>query len=118
MSEWIVMGLRTLDGLAEDARSRATKAFAGTGIRWDFQVRAGQPGQEILRAVEELDADLIVIGSNCHSTFHNYLVGSTTAYVTAHAHVPVVVVRLPAPHRARRPRRDTAGRPALTVLPT
>src|SRR3981081_3089727 len=41
MSEWIVMGLRTLDGLAEDARSRATKAFAGTGIGWDFQVRAG-----------------------------------------------------------------------------
>ena len=114
-SDWIAMGLRTLDSLAEDARSRATRAFAGTGVRWDLQVRAGQPGQEILRVVEELGADLIVIGSNRHSTFHNYLVGSTTAYVTAHARVPVVVVRPPAPHRARLPWGDAAGRPALTV---
>jgi nucleotide-binding universal stress UspA family protein len=115
---WLVeAGLRTLDSLTDEARSRATEAFAGTGIRWNFQIRVGQPGKEILRAVDELGADLVVIGSNPHGTFHNRLAGSTTAYVTAHARVPVVVVRPPVPARARLPRADAAGRPMLTVLP-
>jgi nucleotide-binding universal stress UspA family protein len=104
MNEWMLQdGLRTLDSLADDARSRATEAFAGGGVRWDFQVRVGRPGREILRAAEELGADLVVIGSNRHSTLHNDLAGSTTAYVTAHAEVPVVVVRPPAHDRERRP---------------
>lgn len=113
--------LHTLQALEDEARSRAAKAFAGSGVRWDFQVRRGWPGREILQAAEEVDADLIVIGSNQHSTLHNLLVGSTTAYVTAHARVPVVVVRPAEAGRTRRSaarRHDREGRPALTVLHT
>lgn len=110
--------MRALDSLEEEARSRAARAFAGSGVRWDFLVRAGQPGKEILRAVERLGADLVVIGSNRHSTVHNALLGSTTAYVTAHSPVPVLVVRSPRPDRARRPLRTDVSGPALTVLPS
>jgi nucleotide-binding universal stress UspA family protein len=124
MNEWVVQdGFRTLDSLADDARSRATAALTGTGVRWDFQVRTGRPGREILRTAEEVGADLVVIGSNRHSTFHNELVGSTTAYVTAHASMPVVVVRplqpLPAllpeplPTRPARARETSEVRPRL-----
>jgi nucleotide-binding universal stress UspA family protein len=106
--------VHTLDSLEDGARSLATRAVAGTGVRWDFQVRAGPPGREILRAVEQLGADLVVIGSNRHSTVRNALLGSTTAYVTAHSPVPVLVARPPA---AARPGQARARSPLLTVLP-
>lgn len=106
--------MHTLDSLEDEARSRASRAFTGTGLRWNFQVRAGHPGREILRAVEQLGADLVVVGSNRHSTVRNALFGSTTAYVTAHSPVPVLIARPPA---AVRPRQARASSPLLTVLP-
>jgi nucleotide-binding universal stress UspA family protein len=115
--------VRTLDSLESEARRRAAKAFAGSGVQWDFQVREGRPAREILRAVEELGADLLVIGSKPHGGFHNLLVRSTTAYVTAHSSIPVLVVRPPAPDRdrpsgLRRRRRTEVRDPGLTLVPT
>jgi nucleotide-binding universal stress UspA family protein len=115
--------VRSLDLMEDAARRRATKAFAGTGAKWDFQVREGQPAREIVRAAEELDADLVVIGSDRHGALHNLIVGSTTAYVTAHSSVPVLVVRPSAggrqrPSGLRRRRRAERPEPALSLLPS
>ncbi len=115
--------VRSLDTLEDAARRRAGKAFAGTGVTWDFQVREGRPAREILRAAEELEADLVVIGSKRHGALHNLVIGSTTAYVTAHSSVPVLVVRPSGPNRQRqdglRRRRRTEGpEPALSLVPS
>lgn len=115
--------VRTLDNLEREARRRAAKAFAATGVPWDFQVREGRPAREILRAAEELDADLVVIGSKPHGALHNLVVRSTTAYVTAHSSVPVLVVRPSGPNRRRpaglrRRGRAEGPEPALSLVPS
>jgi nucleotide-binding universal stress UspA family protein len=62
-------------------------------VAWEFVVRLGSPGEEIVKVAEEKSVDLIVIGSDRHSSLHNLLLGSTAAYVTTHSPSPVLVVR-------------------------
>jgi nucleotide-binding universal stress UspA family protein len=40
-----------------------------------------------------MGADLVVVGSNRHSSLHNLLLGSTAAYLTAHSQAAVLVMR-------------------------
>ncbi len=56
-----------------------------------MQVREGDPGQEILRAAREEDADVIVLGSGRKSRLRRLLAGSVAAEVERHAQVPVLV---------------------------
>jgi nucleotide-binding universal stress UspA family protein len=64
-----------------------------TGVPWDFVVRAGSPGDEIVKVVEAKGADLLVVGSNPHSSMHNLLLGSTAAYLAPHSRGPVLVMQ-------------------------
>jgi nucleotide-binding universal stress UspA family protein len=56
-------------------------------------VREGSPGEEIVKVIEENDADLVVVGSNRHSSLHNLLLGSTAAHLATHSPAPVLVMR-------------------------
>jgi nucleotide-binding universal stress UspA family protein len=80
-----------LMGFASDYN--ATKPQAGTGVGWEFIVRDGSPGEEIVEVVKEIGADLVVVGSNRHSSLHNLILGSTAAHLTAHSPAPVLVMR-------------------------
>ena len=51
------------------------------------------PAEGILRAADETDADLIVVGSRGRGTFADLLLGSTAERVVRFAKVPVVVAR-------------------------
>jgi nucleotide-binding universal stress UspA family protein len=67
--------------------------MGGAGVAWEFVVRVGSPGEEIAKFAEESGADLLVVGSNRHSSLHNLLLGSTAAYLATHSRAPVLVMR-------------------------
>lgn len=89
--------LETLDELESEVRQQAVRILGGTGAAWEFVVRVGGPGEEIVKVPVEVAADLVVVGSNRHSSLHNLILGSTAAYLTAHSAVPVLVMRSLAP---------------------
>lgn len=86
----------TLDQLESEVRQQVNRILSSTGLEWKFVVRQGSAGEEIVKVVAEVRADLVVVGSNRHSSLHNLLLGSTAAYLTAHSPVPVLVMRSPA----------------------
>jgi nucleotide-binding universal stress UspA family protein len=85
--------VQTLDDQEAEVRQEAVRALGGTGVDWEMVVRAGSPGEEIVQVADESGADLVVVGSNRHSSLHNLLLGSTAAHLTAHSPVPVLVMR-------------------------
>ncbi|ELR21978.1 universal stress domain containing protein [Acanthamoeba castellanii str. Neff] len=95
----------TLDHLQNvEARETAThvrKKFEGLChsaspkvAQWEYrEVEASSPKEALLRQTEELEgADLLVVGRKGMSTLDKLLLGSTSEYVVAHAHMPVMVV--------------------------
>jgi nucleotide-binding universal stress UspA family protein len=63
-----------------------------------FEVRvvaaAGNPAGEILKAAEERDASLVLVGSRSHSRVREAFVGSVAWSVVRHARIPVLLQRL------------------------
>lgn len=56
-------------------------------------LRVGVPWREIVHAAEELDVQLIVIGSRGKRALEDILLGSTAGNVVRHGPCPVLVVR-------------------------
>jgi nucleotide-binding universal stress UspA family protein len=84
---------QALDELEAEVRKDAMRLLAGTDAAWEFVVRAGSPGEEIVKLTDEIGGDLVVVGSNRHSSLHNLLLGSTAAYLATHSKAPVLVMR-------------------------
>ena len=82
-----------LDDQEAEVRRDVTSVLGGSGVGWEFVVRAGSPGDEIVQVADETGADLVVVGSNRHSSLHNLLLGSTAAYLATHSKAPVLVMR-------------------------
>jgi nucleotide-binding universal stress UspA family protein len=92
--------VQTLDDQEAGVRQEALRALGGRGIEWEVVVRAGSPGEEIVQVADESAADLVVVGSNRHSSLHNLFLGSTAAYLAAHSQAPVLVMRSKVAKRA------------------
>jgi nucleotide-binding universal stress UspA family protein len=92
--------VQTLDDQEAGVRQEAVRALGGTGVDWEMVVRAGSPGEEIVQVADESAADLVVVGSNRHSSLHNLFLGSTAAYLAAHSQAPVLVMRSKVANRA------------------
>lgn len=56
-------------------------------------VEEGDPANIIIEVANDLDVDLIVLGSKGKSEFGRYLIGSVANKVVQYAHKPVMVVR-------------------------
>ena len=82
-----------LDEQEAVVRQEVSRLVGGTGVAWKFVIRVGSPGDEVVKVADEFGADLIVVGSNRHSSLHNLLLGSTAAHLATHSRVPVLVVR-------------------------
>lgn len=86
--------------------ARATEQLARAGMAAAFELREGDPAEQLIAAAEVLDADLIVVGSRGLSTIPRLLLGSVARKVLLHAPQSVLVVREPRervgePERAR-----------------
>jgi nucleotide-binding universal stress UspA family protein len=85
--------IEALDDQESAVRQEVLRIRGGTGMEWELVVRTGSPGEEIVQVADESGADLVVAGSNRHSSLHNLLLGSTAAYLATHSRAPVLVMR-------------------------
>ena len=68
------------------------KYFAGIE-NIETHTAIGTPFQQIIRQAEELDADLIVMGTHGRTGIEHVLVGSTAERVVRRSKIPVLTVR-------------------------
>jgi nucleotide-binding universal stress UspA family protein len=81
---------RAAERLLDDAIAYAdTTGLPGPVHR---SVEQGGPAAALLRVADEVDADLIVVGSRGHGGFVGLLLGSVSRQVVTHAHCPVAVI--------------------------
>ncbi len=67
--------------------------FDGWGPTIHQEIRSGSPAQEIIRAAEDVDADLISLASGSRGLTRTILLGSTASRVQHSAPCPVLVCR-------------------------
>jgi len=66
--------------------------IAQEGIKVSLHEPTGAVAEEILNQADELNADLIVMGTHGHGAMYNLLVGSTTKGVLKYSTRPVLLV--------------------------
>ncbi len=85
-----------LNELRENAKrivEDAAKVFKEKGFKVETMIKEGHVGKTIVETAEEIDADLIAMGTRGLSGIKALILGSVARYVTNHAHCPVLVVR-------------------------
>jgi nucleotide-binding universal stress UspA family protein len=80
---------------------RIVRSARDAGVKAEFLVWEGDPGDSIAAAAEAEQADLVVVGTRGRSGAERMLLGSVSDHVVRHAECPVLVVRPP-----RRPHQD------------
>lgn len=63
------------------------------GVEVEFLIRKGEPAEEIINVAKELSIDLVVVGSQGHTSLASAPIGSVAQNVVNHAPCPVLVVR-------------------------
>jgi nucleotide-binding universal stress UspA family protein len=83
-----------VDTLAEhDQQLRHASAFlAEQGVEAEYRTGLGDPGHEIVRLAEELDADMIVVGTREPGFIARLFGLSVSGDVQRHAHCDVLIV--------------------------
>ena len=76
----------------EQARLKLEALRNRLGIAADIEVRYGGAAREIIKAAEELSADLVIVASH-RPGIANYLIGATADRVVRHSPVSVLVDR-------------------------
>lgn len=77
----------------EAAAQRLVDRGRRLGMRVDFLIWEGEPGESIVAAAEAEGADLIVVGSHGRGAVGRFLIGSVSDHVVRNAPCPVLVVR-------------------------
>ncbi len=81
----------------EEARQRGKDALKELAKSFDLEVETifieGDPGHEIVRVAEELNADLIVLGTHGYTGWKRFTIGSVAEFVIRHAPCAAFVVR-------------------------
>jgi nucleotide-binding universal stress UspA family protein len=78
---------------AQEAVDRVAEVFSGGDVQVESFVRGGTPAEEIIRAANELDVDLVVVGGRGKGAVEAILLGSVSYRVLHHAPCPVLVTR-------------------------
>jgi nucleotide-binding universal stress UspA family protein len=69
------------------------KSASDAGIALETHIKQGHAGNEILKLAEEMEVDLIMLGSHGKSDIDRLLIGSVTTYVVRHSSITTLVVR-------------------------
>ncbi len=78
---------------AREAVDRVAREVGDMTENVETTVRAGTPADQIIRAADELEADLIVIGGRGKGAMEAIVLGSVAYRVLHHAPCPVLVMR-------------------------
>ncbi len=78
---------------AEEDVAQKAAFLKAAGVACDTRVVEGVPSQAILRVIDEIGADLVVIGNNQSKGLKRTLTGSTTDKVIGRIACPVLVVK-------------------------
>jgi len=78
---------------AQAAVAIVAAEFDGWGPTIHTQIRSGSPAQEIIRAAEDLDADLISMAAGSRGLTQTILLGSTASRVQHSAPCAVLICR-------------------------
>ena len=70
----------------------AAKHF-GNEVRCDVAILRGEAAAAILRAVEDMEADLIVMATHGHTGLNRMLLGSVAERVVRESPIPVLTIR-------------------------
>lgn len=73
----------------------AAESLSHTGLNISQALMRGRPASKLVEAAEDLNADLIIVGSRGHGTIASMVLGSVSAEVSDHAPCPVLVARTP-----------------------
>ncbi|WP_146417287.1 universal stress protein [Haloarcula hispanica] len=85
-----------LESVATDAVGDASDRLSGMGVETvETAITHGVPYRAILDAIEETDADLVVIGTHGRTGIDRYLLGSVAEKLVRTSPVPVMTVRAP-----------------------
>ena len=63
------------------------------GVKVDFLVWTGSPGESIVAAADAEGVDMILVGAHSRGRIGRLLMGSVSDYVARHARCPVLIVR-------------------------
>jgi nucleotide-binding universal stress UspA family protein len=91
---------------AEAAADAVAAEFEGWGPKIHQQIRSGSPAQEIVRAAEDLNADLVSMAAGGRGLTPTILLGSTASRVQHSAPCPVLICR---PVRGSKRHRPPSG---------
>ncbi|KAJ4873293.1 Adenine nucleotide alpha hydrolases-like superfamily protein [Raphanus sativus] len=80
---------RITDAILEHAR----QIYADRSVNVKTQVVVGDPKDKICETVENLNADLLVLGSRAYGPIKRMFLGSVSNYCTNHAQCPVVIIK-------------------------
>jgi nucleotide-binding universal stress UspA family protein len=83
-----------MDVLVEDARHRLDQLKApDPNFEFERRVAQGQAVDSILQAIQDLDADLVVLGTHGHTGLKRLLMGSIAEQILRKAPCPVLTVK-------------------------
>ena len=81
----------------EEARQRGKNTLIELAKSFDLEVETifaeGDPGHEIVRVAEEINADLIVLGTHGYSGWKRFTIGSVAELVVRHAPCAVLTIK-------------------------
>jgi nucleotide-binding universal stress UspA family protein len=78
--------------LWQQHRQRVQTLFADGDLQVEFAGVAGAPGQELVEAADQHQADLIIVGTREPSFLERLLAGSVSQDVARHARCDVLIV--------------------------
>ncbi len=87
------------DLMRAEARHQLASLAAPSELRVERQVIEGDPVTEILQVADEVDADLIVMGTHGRTGMGRFFMGSIAEQVLRRASCPVLTLKMPfTPH--------------------
>ncbi|KAI7747357.1 hypothetical protein M8C21_007990 [Ambrosia artemisiifolia] len=75
--------------------ARASELCDQHKIKAEFLVLKGKPKEILVESVEQMDIDLLVVGSRGLGQIKRAVLGSISDYCAHHANCPVLIVRFP-----------------------
>lgn len=79
--------------IIEESTEKTKKIFDNSSIAVSNEILTGSPESRIVETAEEMEADLIIIGSHGYNRWERLLLGSVSDSVVHHAPCSVLVIR-------------------------